>query len=210
MDANKAGPRRPKKPRLTALNRLDIEACLNDGKLQKSPFVCNACPDRNKCVLTKRFYRGAAAQENYETILSESRRGVNLTEEEIGKFDELMYGLVKKGQSIHAIMVNNPTLFMAASLLEAKTSDCVTAAFATILVRLAELYGGDNGMIFGTYEELFNTILTDLGSEKFGADIAEKVFGIRKVNPNDVVLKPSLLGLEVKVKEWVSKDESGK
>ena len=51
MDANKTGPRRPKKPRLTALNRLDIEACLNDGKPQKSPFVCNACPDRNKCVL---------------------------------------------------------------------------------------------------------------------------------------------------------------
>lgn len=480
MDANKTGPKSLKKPRLTALNRLDIEACLNDGKLpyaiakqlgcsvrtvvreilaraksvnvgvacrlsnkcvhrrtcekrhlcakclhrrerlcrfcnqcnshcpeyaedvcaklQKSPFVCNACPDRNKCVLTKRFYRGAAAQKNYETILSESRKGVNLTEEEIGKFDELMYDLVKKGQSIHAIMVNNPALFtfceksayryvngnllltkrhnlpracsikprkgdkpveakadklcrvgreysrylaklaaspgmnvtemdtvegkrggkclltlifnptnfMAASLLEAKTSACVTAAFATILTRLAELYGGDNGMIFGTYEELFSTILTDLGSEftdpvsiecpalamkegadprlvelyycdpysawqkthvernhefiryvlpkattyteavsfdgltqddvdlmmshinsyprkalkdrspfdlfaeKFGADIAEKVFGVRKVNPNDVVLKPSLLGLEVKVKEWVSKDESGK
>ena len=31
MDANKAGQKRPKKPRLTALNRLDIEACLNDG-----------------------------------------------------------------------------------------------------------------------------------------------------------------------------------
>ena len=45
---------------------------------------------------------------------------------------------------------------------------------------------------------------------KFGADIAEKVFGIRKVNPNDVVLKPSLLGLEVKIKEWALKDESGK
>ena len=480
MDTKKTGPNGPKKPRLTALNRLDIEACLNDGmlpyaiakrigcdirtvireilarakfvnvgaayrvsnkcvrrrecekrhvcpaclhrrerpcrlcsqcnshcpeyredvcsKLQRSPFVCNACPDWRKCVLTKRFYRGEAAQKDYETILSESRRGVNLTEEEIGKFDGLMYELVKKGQSIHAIMAGNPGLFpfceksayryvngnllltkrhnlpracsikprkgdkpveakadklcrvgreyaryqakqaanpgmdvtemdtlegarggkclltlifnptnfMAAFLLEAKTSACVTAAFGTILARLAEFYDGDNGMIFGTYEELFSTILTDLGSEftdptaiecpalamkesadprlvelyycdpysawqkahvernheliryvlpkatayteaasldgltqddvdlmmshvhsyprrilkdrtpfdlfagKFGADIAEKVFGIRKVNPNDVVLKPSLLGLEVKIKEWVLKDESGK
>ena len=473
MDAKKTGPKGLNKPRLTALNRLDIEACLNDGKLpyaiakrigcdirtvireilaraksvdigaacrlankcvhrmtcerrricakclhrrerlcrlcnqcnshcpeyredfcaklQKSPFVCNSCTDRRKCVLTKRFYRGEAAQKDYETILSESRRGVNLTEEEIGKFDGLMCELVNKGQSIHAIMANNPGLFpfceksayryvnanllltkrhnlpracsikprkgdkpveakadklcrvgreyaryqaklaanpgmdvtemdtlegarggkclltlifnptnfMASFLLEAKTSACVTAAFGTILARLAELYGGDSGMIFGTYEELFSTILTDLGSEftdptaiespalamkegprlvelyycdpysawqkahvehnhelvryilpkataytaavsldgltqddvelmmshvnsyprkilrdrkpfdlfaeKFGADIAEKVFGVRKVNPNDVVLKPSLLGLEVKVKEWVLK-----
>ena len=50
----------------------------------------------------------------------------------------------------------------------------------------------------------------DLFAEKFGADIAEKVFGIRKVSPNDIVLKPSLLGLEVRVKEWVLKDESGR
>ena len=107
MDANKAGQKRPKKPRLTALNRLDIEACLNDGKLPyaiakrigcnvrtvvreilaraKSVNIGVACPDRNKCVLTKRFYRGAAAQENDETILSESRRGVNLTKDESGK-----------------------------------------------------------------------------------------------------------------------------
>ena len=31
MDTNKTGPKRPKKPRLTALNRLGIEACLNIG-----------------------------------------------------------------------------------------------------------------------------------------------------------------------------------
>jgi len=33
LDAKKTGPNGPKKPRLTALNRLDIEACLNDGML---------------------------------------------------------------------------------------------------------------------------------------------------------------------------------
>ena len=48
----------------------------------------------------------------------------------------------------------------------------------------------------------------DLFAERFGADVAEKVFGVRKVSPNDVVLKPSLLGIEVKVKEWVTADEA--
>ena len=201
-------------------------------------------------------------------------------------------------------LIFNPTGFMAAFLLESKTSACVTDAFGTILARLAELYGGDDGMVFVAYEELFGTVLTDLGSEftkpsaierphlaereggdpslaelyycdpycawqkahvernhgfvrhvlpkatpyteaasfdglsqddvnlmmshinshprrvqkdrtpfdlfaeKFGADVAEKAFGIHKVSPNDVVLNPSLLGIEVKVKEWVTADEA--
>ena len=48
----------------------------------------------------------------------------------------------KRGGKCLLTLIFNPTNFMAASLLEAKTSACVTAAFATILVRLAELYGG--------------------------------------------------------------------
>ena len=368
------------------------------AKLQKSPHVCNGCPSIRKCVLTRRTYDGAEAQKDYERLLSESRKGVNLTEEEVAKFDQLLHDLVKKGQSIHAVMVNNaslftfceksayryinggllmtkrhhlpracsikprrgdkpvearvdkacrigreysayvemlaknpgipvtemdtvegrrggkalltfsfnPTGFMAAFLLEAKTSACVKAAFDLILSRLAELYHGDSGEIFGMYAELFQVILTDLGTEfsdpvhiecpcgasaeghdgrlvflyccdpysawqkthverghefiryvlpkatpyteaasfddltqedvnllmshinsyprkalkdrtpydlftaRVGEDVAEKVFGIRKVSPNDVVLKPSLLGIEVKIKEWVLREDGGK
>lgn len=368
------------------------------GKLAKPPFVCNACPERKKCVLTRRFYRADDAQKDYERLLHESRKGVNLTEDEVARFDKLLFDLVQKGQSVHAVMANNAKLFtfceksayryinggllmtkrhhlpracsvkprrgdkpvevrvdklcrvgreygaylqrkarepatpvtemdtiegkrggkailtlcftssgfMVGFLLESKTSASVSAAFGTIIARLAELYGGDNGEIFGTYAELFQIILTDLGSEfsdpvsiecpcgasaegwnpaivnlyycdpysawqkahvernhelvryvlpkatpyteavnfdnltqedvellfshvnsyprkalkdrtpydlfvsSFGADIAEKVFGIRRIEPNEVVLKPSLLGIEVKIKEWVTKEESGK
>ena len=480
MDAKKIGPKGLKRPRLTALNRLDIEACLNDGKLPyaiakrlgcdirtvireilaraktmnigvvcrlankcvhrmncekrhlcpkclhkrerlcrfcnqcnshcpeykediceklaRSPFVCNACADRRKCVLTKRFYRADDAQKDYERLLHESRKGVNLTEGEVAKFDKLLFDLVQKGQSVHAVMASNanlftfceksayryinggllmtkrhhlpracsikprqgdkpvevrvdklcrvgreygaylqrkarepatpvtemdtiegkrggkailtlcfnPSDFMVGFLLESKTSASVNAAFGQIVARLAELYRGDNGEIFGTYAELFQIILTDLGSEfsdpvsiecpcgfsaegwnpaiinlyycdpysawqkahvernhelvryvlpkatayteavdfdgltqedvellfshinsyprkalkdrtpydlfvsRFDADIAEKVFGIRRIEPNDVTLKPSLLGIEVKIKEWVTREESGK
>lgn len=81
------------------------------AELESSPFVCNGCKDKNRCPLRKRFYRSDLAMENYRTILVESRRGINITEEELLKFDELLYRLTKNGQSVHAVMVNNPELF---------------------------------------------------------------------------------------------------
>ncbi len=362
------------------------------GRLSKPPYVCNGCAERSKCVLTKRLYRADEAQKDYESKLSEPRRGVNLSEEEIARFDGILRELTGKGQSPHAIMANNRDLFticerslyayinsgilmtkrgdlpracsikprkgdkpvearvdkscrsgrthdlfleriaekpgamitevdtvegrrggksiltlcftkfrfMAGFLLEAKSAACVKGAFATILARLAELYGGDNGRIFGTYMELFEIILGDLGGEFtdplalecpagavsgdldprlvemfycdpysawqkafvernhefvryvlpkathyteaasfddltqsdvellmshvncyprrilkdktpyelftdwIGEDVASKVFGIRRIEPNEVTLKPSLLGIDIRIKEWVN------
>ena len=81
------------------------------ARLESSPFVCNGCKDRNRCTLRKRFYRNDLATENYREILVESRRGVNVTEAELLRFDELLYRLTKNGQSVHAAVVNNPGLF---------------------------------------------------------------------------------------------------
>lgn len=81
------------------------------ARLESSPFVCNGCRDRNRCTLRKRFYRNDLATENYREILVESRRGVNVTEAELLRFDELLYRLTKNGQSVHAAVVNNPGLF---------------------------------------------------------------------------------------------------
>lgn len=50
-----------------------------------------------------------------------------------------------------------------------------------------------------------NGIPYDLFTNEYGVDIAS-LFGISRINPNDVILKPSLLGIEVKVKEWVLQD----
>ena len=77
-------------------------------KLEKSPFVCNGCEKKNRCPLRKKFYHADKAQENYETLLSESRKGANITEEELNSMDELIYRLTGNGQSIHAAVVNNP------------------------------------------------------------------------------------------------------
>ena len=78
------------------------------GKLESSPFVCNGCAEKAKCPLVKRLYVADDAQENYTTILSKSREGANVTEEELVAMDRLIYTPAANGQSVHAAVVNNP------------------------------------------------------------------------------------------------------
>ena len=80
-------------------------------RLEKSPFVCNGCPEEGRCVLRKRFYLHDKAQESYRTILSESRSGANVTEAELLAFDELLHDLTGKGQGVYAATTNNPDKF---------------------------------------------------------------------------------------------------
>lgn len=80
-------------------------------RLKSSPFVCNGCGKLRSCTLRKRFYRHADAKENYRKLLVESRRGANIAEEELLKFDELLYTLTRNGQSVHAAVANNPDAF---------------------------------------------------------------------------------------------------
>ena len=80
-------------------------------RLDSPPFVCNGCADERKCVLRKRYYLHGKAQENYETILSESRTGANVTEGELLAFDAMLRDLTAKGQSVHAAMASNPGRF---------------------------------------------------------------------------------------------------
>ena len=81
------------------------------ARLDNPPFVCNGCADERRCVLRKRYYLHGKAQENYETILSESRTGANVTEGELLAFDALLHDLTAKGQSVHAAMASNPDRF---------------------------------------------------------------------------------------------------
>lgn len=80
-------------------------------RLDKPPFVCNGCKDERRCVLRKCYYLHGKAQENYETTLSESRTGANVTESELPAFDALLHDLTAKGQSVHAAMKSNPDSF---------------------------------------------------------------------------------------------------
>ena len=75
--------------------------------LLRPPYVCNGCQDRNKCRLEKRFYRAKEADNRYRKTLSESRTGVNITEEEIKHLDGIVSPLLLKGQSIRHIFNNH-------------------------------------------------------------------------------------------------------
>lgn len=76
-------------------------------KLDSAPYVCNGCQWRNKCTLTKKIYSAKSAQNDYESILVNSRDGIEASPEEIRKLNGIIKPLVDKGQSINHILSNN-------------------------------------------------------------------------------------------------------
>lgn len=71
------------------------------------PYVCNACRKRSRCTLTKVLYEACSAEEQYRKGLAESRQGISITEKEAKDMQALILPLVKQGQSLQAINMNN-------------------------------------------------------------------------------------------------------
>ena len=82
------------------------------NKLKKPPYVCNGCDTRHGCKLKRHLYDAKYAQKEYEAVRSESRQGFAITKEELKRIDEIISPLIKNGQSIHQICVNNADLIM--------------------------------------------------------------------------------------------------
>lgn len=76
-------------------------------RLSRPPYVCNGCPDLKKCTLEKCFYQAPYAEEEYRTMLREAREGISLSEAEVKHLDSILSPLIKKGQSLNHILVNN-------------------------------------------------------------------------------------------------------
>ena len=76
-------------------------------KLNKPPYVCNGCDTRMRCKLERHLYDAKNAQKEYESIRSESRQGIAITPTELKRIDGIISPLIKQGQSIHMICVNN-------------------------------------------------------------------------------------------------------
>lgn len=75
--------------------------------LSKPPYVCNPCPERQKCSLSKAFYRADTAQSSYKALRSEARSGFATSEEELKHLDDVISPLVCKGQSLHHICIHH-------------------------------------------------------------------------------------------------------
>lgn len=89
-----------------------FEACpdfqqLQCSKLSKPPYVCNGCQQRISCKLERHLYEAKSAQKEYEATRSEFRQGFAVTPAELDRIDRIISPLIKQGQSIHQICVNN-------------------------------------------------------------------------------------------------------
>lgn len=76
-------------------------------RLSRPPYVCNGCEAKSSCTLEKRVYSAAHAQKEYEAVRSESRQGIQLTQEDALRLDSLISPLIMRGQSLHHICVNH-------------------------------------------------------------------------------------------------------
>lgn len=99
-------------------------------KLSKPPYVCNACSRRlSGCTLEKRFYYADQAQKEYLDVLSESRSGFSLSEDEIQYLNELISPLLQQSQSPHHICVTNKdSIMVSQSTVYRLVDSCVLTA----------------------------------------------------------------------------------
>ena len=102
---------RPSSPKCSICNKcnnncssFEEEVCTTRFK---PPYVCNGCAERNKCTLKKTIYDPETAHLEASNKISSSRSGFCTTEEDIARINEIITPLIRNGQSIHQIYVNN-------------------------------------------------------------------------------------------------------
>lgn len=76
--------------------------------LHKAPYVCNGCPKRRlNCGYQKEFYIAKKAQEKYQQVLVETRKGTPLNKETFWEMEKAVSKGLKKGQYIYHILKTN-------------------------------------------------------------------------------------------------------
>lgn len=70
---------------------------------KRPPYVCNGCTKQKLCRLDRYYYGPDGAQGEYQRLLTDSRRGIDMTRDELQALDELVSPLVRRGQSLSHI-----------------------------------------------------------------------------------------------------------
>lgn len=73
----------------------------------KVPYVCNGCESVKKCTLLKNIYDAENAHLRSHKVVSESRSGLCVSEEEVMRLNKIISPLIKQGQSINQIYINH-------------------------------------------------------------------------------------------------------
>lgn len=81
------------------------EGCLDYEKevcerLNVAPYVCNGCKNRKACHLSRVIYDAKSAQQNYEMLMSESRKGIGVDEDELFVINNVLSPELKRGISV--------------------------------------------------------------------------------------------------------------
>lgn len=96
-------------------------------RLNHAPYVCNGCTEKFTCKLTKYYYRALPSFNQYKTVLSEARQGINMTELELSNLDKVVSPLIKRGHSISHIHKTNDLPCCRATLYNYVSKNCFSA-----------------------------------------------------------------------------------
>lgn len=93
-----------RKPGFKCINVCPAYEVTECKKLNKAPYVCNGCSKRNLCLMPRKFYSAKFAQDEYQSVLVDTRVGINQTPERIKRMNDILVPLIKdKNQSINHI-----------------------------------------------------------------------------------------------------------
>ena len=102
-------------------NRIETSIGLksNCKKTQRWPYVCTGCKNKyNNCPYTKYKYDASKAQEKANTNLINSRKGIDLDDEEFKQLDMIIKDGIDDNKSIYQIKIeNNHTIKKSISTL---------------------------------------------------------------------------------------------
>lgn len=87
-----------------------VEKDYHCKKLDHAPFVCNHCRSKSGCRKQKSYYRAVTAYREYREVLVEARKGINISEDERKKLDDIVSPLIRRGQSPYMILNNHPEI----------------------------------------------------------------------------------------------------
>ena len=151
------------------------------NRLDKAPYVCNGCPKAiNHCTIAHKYrYDAIFADRKYKECLSQSRAGINMTRHELHQKDMVITPLIFQGQSPYQIVTNHPELDMSVRTLYSYLDKGILTFFLTreklfLAFIMNRCTKGTVKLVFNKLERqlgiydfltLFNTILTDRGSE---------------------------------------------
>ena len=79
-------------------------------RLKRYPHVCNGCEKNSGCKRNRYYYDPKIANNEYTTLLKESRSGIDIKEESFKQIDSIISDGVKKGKSLYSILTMHPEI----------------------------------------------------------------------------------------------------